>query len=478
MRAGSRSRGGGSGDRLLSTGIPALDQILRGGLPPYSMVAVAGLPGTGKTTLAQQILFANARAGNKGVYLTTFSESPMKAARYQSGFSFFDAAQFGESVIYMDIGQTIRKEGLSPALDVIAEALRDLQPQIVVVDSFKAIHDLAPSTQEMRTFIYDLAIELSAMQATTLLVGEYTENDLATLPELAIADGIVWLYSELRNEQQLRFLRVLKLRGVDYLTGAYNFSIGKDGIEIYTLDDVTVAETVLRGEPIPTGTPALDALLHGGIPRGTPTLVTGAAGTGKSTLALQYVYRGAMESGEPALYVTYEETPEQLIANAENFGWDLRPLIERGLLHIEYTPLAQVNPNAQAQRIRARIRELGTQRVVIDSLTMLLQQFDRPDVMRQFVYRLVSIFRNAACTALLISDPPIGSDAVSRFGVEESIVDGVIVLRLARGGEERLRQRTLEIYKMRGVAHAMGEHTMRISGHGLQVFPRIEEAVR
>jgi circadian clock protein KaiC len=475
MRMG-RTRG--KSDRRLSTGIAPLDQILRGGLPPYAVVCIAGLPGSGKTTLAQQILFATARAGNSGVYLTTFSESPMKAARYQSGFSFFDASQFGESVTYMDIGQTIRKEGLTAALDVIVDALRELQPTLVVVDSFKAIHDLAPSVQEMRTFIYDLAIELSAMQATTLLVGEYTEEDIAHLPELAIADGIFWLYSELRNDQQLRFLRVLKMRGVNYMTGAYNFTIGKDGLEIFTLDEIKADPDILRGEPIPTGLPTLDALLRGGIPRGTPSLLTGAAGTGKSTLGLQCLYRGAVDRHEPGMYISYEETPEQIVANAARFGWDLRPLIEQGLLRIEYTALTEVNPNEQAQRIQARLQEMGARRAVIDSLTMLLQQFERSDAMRQFVYRLVSIFRNAGCTALLISDPPIGSTAISRFGVEESIIDGVIILRIITGAEERMRQRTLEIYKMRGVAHAMGEHTMTISARGLQIFPRIEEMIR
>ncbi|GAC1450835.1 MAG: hypothetical protein PVSMB4_10080 [Ktedonobacterales bacterium] len=475
MRTG-RTRG--SSGRRLSTGIAPLDQILRGGLPPYAVVCVAGLPGSGKTTLAQQILFANAHAGNTGVYLTTFSESPMKAARYQSGFSFFDASQFGESVTYMDIGQTIRKEGLTAALEVIVDALRELQPTLVVVDSFKAIHDLAPSVQEMRTFIYDLAIELSAMQATTLLVGEYTEDDIAHLPELAIADGIFWLYSELRNDQQLRFFRVLKMRGVNYMTGAYNFTIGKDGLEIFTLDEMKVDPDILRGEPIPTGLPTLDALLRGGIPRGTPALLTGAAGTGKSTLGLQYLYHGAVDHREPGMYISYEETPEQIVANAARFGWDLRPLIEQGLLRIEYTPLTEANPNEQAQRIQARLQEMGARRAVIDSLTMLLQQFERADVMRQFVYRLVSIFRNAGCTALLISDPPIGGTAISRFGVEESIIDGVIILRIVTGAEARMRQRTLEIYKMRGVAHAMGEHTMTITARGLQIFPRIEEMIR
>ena len=161
---------------LFTTGIAPLDRILGGGIPPYSVVILAGEPGAGKTILSQQILFANATPERKAVYLTTLSESPMKTTRYQSMFSFFDPTKFGESVIYMDVGQLIRKQGLAQAADNIADHVREIQPQVVVIDSFKAIHDLAQSVSEMRTFIYDLAIEFSAMQSTTLLVGEYTRG--------------------------------------------------------------------------------------------------------------------------------------------------------------------------------------------------------------------------------------------------------------------------------------------------------------
>ena len=107
------------------------------------------------------------------------------------------------------------------------------------MDSFKAIHDLAPSPQEMRTFVYDLAIDLSTMRATSLLVGEYTEDNIARMPEFAVADGIIHLYTEVRNDQLQRYLRVLKMRGVDHLTGAFNFTLKPSGLEIYTLVDET-----------------------------------------------------------------------------------------------------------------------------------------------------------------------------------------------------------------------------------------------
>jgi circadian clock protein KaiC len=282
----------------------------------------------------------------------------------------------------------------------------------------------------------------------------------------------------MRNDQLQRYLRVLKMRGVDHLTGAYNFDLKPSGLEIYTLVDEQVRPDAVRGEPISSGIPQFDELLRGGIRRGTPLLLSGAAGTGKSTFALQYLYKGAQEYGEPGVYFSYEETPDQIIATAEHFGWDLVPLLESGLLRIEHTPLPRINTSEQVLRIRDVVRAAGARRVVVDSLSMLLHRVERPDIIRQIVYQLCAVLRNAGATALLISDPPANSTALSRYGVEESIIDGAVILRIVPGSEERTRQRTLEIYKMRGVAHASGEHTMKITSRGIALYPRVEELVR
>ena len=201
----------------------------------------------------------------------------------------------------------------------------------------------------------------------------------------------------------------------------------------------------MRGEPIPSGIPQFDDLLRGGIRRGTPVLLSGAAGTGKSTFALQYLYKGATEYGEPGVYFSYEETPDQISANAEHFGWDLAPLLASGRLRIEHTPLPEVNTSEQTLRIRDIVRESGARRVVVDSLSMLLHRVEQPDIIRQIIYQLCTVLRNAGATTLLISDPPANSTALSRYGVEESIIDGAVILRIVPGGEQRTRQRTLEI---------------------------------
>jgi circadian clock protein KaiC len=466
-------RGAGT---LFTTGIAPLDRILGGGIPPYSVVILAGEPGTGKTILSQQILFANATPERRAVYLTTLSESPMKTTRYQSMFSFFDPTKFGESVIYMDVGQLIRKQGLAQAADNIADQVREIQPQVIVIDSFKAIHDLAGSVSEMRTFIYDLAIEFSAMQSTTLLVGEYSREDIARMPEFAVADGIIWLYTQNRDDKQERFLQIVKMRGADHDSGAFNFAVRQNGINIFAPQWVAPPDlSATRGDQVKTGIPELDGLLRGGIPRGSPFLVSGEAGTGKTTLGMQFIYRGAAEHGDNAVYFSYEETPAQIRESASRFGFDFKALEEQGKLQIHYTPLPEVNAYEELIRMSDAIQSISAKRAVIDSLTMLTHRVEDRGEIRRYVYQLTAMLKSNGCTALITTDPPVGSGEVSRYGVEESIIDGVLVLKLVR--EKRGRQRYLEVYKLRGVNHSSGDHLMRITSEGIQLFPRAEEVV-
>lgn len=464
-----------TGLRRFSTGIAELDQMLGGGVPAYSVIVLAGEPGTGKSILSQQMLFSGAAAGRKGLYLSTLSESPLKSARYQSEFDFFDPERFGDSVVYMDVGETIRRQSLAKAVDVITAALGEHQPQVVVVDSFKAIHDMAQSAREVRTFAYDLAVELSAIQATTFLVGEYEAEDIGRAPEFAVADGIVWLTLERHEGGARRFLRILKMRGVNHQTVPVSFEITRSGIRLYALPSLVPASGRRLGRPLSSGVPALDDLLRGGIPHATTMLVSGEAGAGKTTFGLQFLMAGA-RSGQKCLYFSYEQPVEELIASARTFGWDLEPQLQSGALQIAYTPLPLVNPDREVLRILAAVDGQGIDRVVIDSLTMLMHGIDRPEVVRRYVYSLITLLGNAGVTALINTDPPAGSGLISRFGVEESLVDSVLVFRTRT--ESRERKRYVEVHKLRGANHASGESLMRIGKAGIAVFPRSEEATR
>lgn len=461
------------GLKRFPTGISALDAMLGGGLPTYALVVVAGEPGTGKTILTQQMLFANAAAGRRGLYLTTLSESPIKAARYQSEFTFFEPERFGEEVVYMDIGEVIRRESLSRGVELIAEQLRKTQPSLVVVDSFKAIHDLAPSPRDMRTFVYDLAVELSAVQTTTALVGEYELEDVAQKPEFAVADGILWLSLDYApGGTSRRHLRIVKMRGVSHPAEPSSFEIGASGINLFGLPQVAPEPSAAAASAVtPTGVPGLDELMRGGVPGSGPLLVSGEAGAGKTTLGLQFLHHGA-RLGERGIFFSYEESPEQLASDARGFGFDFGSYLKKGLIEIQYTPLPRLNIEEQIHLIQDRLSATGAKRAVVDSLTMLFHSIESADVARRQVYCITTLFKNARCAAMLDTDPPAGSGLISRFGVEESIIDGVLVLKLVREGRER--RRYLEVYKMRGVNHAGGDNPMKITSRGMVVYPRME----
>jgi circadian clock protein KaiC len=217
----------------LSTGSAPLDAILGGGIPAGSVTVVAGEPGAGKTVFTLQTLFHHARQGKKCFYFTTLSEPALKIIRYMQLFSFFDARLVEERVVFADLGSTLRQDGAEKALTQIIQYVESEEPDLVAIDSFKAIHDLLPSAAHGRAFVYDLAVGMAAWGATTLLVGEYTLEDIGVAPEFAIADGIVRLSNEREALTTARQFEIVKMRGANYVTGRHFFEIGADGLSFY-----------------------------------------------------------------------------------------------------------------------------------------------------------------------------------------------------------------------------------------------------
>ncbi len=234
MKQGGEKQHGGSHAVIekIITGIPGLDQILKGGIPRFSTLLIAGKPGTGKTILTQNILFNNA-GDHKVLYITTLSEPQIKVLRYQQQFAFFDSSKVMDSVIFRDLGSTIRQKGVLEALSAIDALVREHQPALLAIDSFKAIGDILATPNDFRNFIADLTIRLSVWECTALLVGEYAEDSLENQPEAAIVDGIMYLYGTEERKRQKRYLRVLKMRGTDYIAGEHDLHISGTGVEVY-----------------------------------------------------------------------------------------------------------------------------------------------------------------------------------------------------------------------------------------------------
>ena len=197
----------------ISTGVKSLDLILNGGIPRYSVNILGGPPGSGKTILAQQIVFQNASPEQKVPYLITTSEPTIKLLRYQQQFSYFDLSKINSgAVMYFNIADALSQGGLGQVAKVIRQYVEEYNPAILAIDSFKAIHDLVTEPSEIREFGYDLANLLSIGQCTTFLIGEYTHEDISNAPIFAIADGIIMMESERQGLQDIRNLNVVKMR--------------------------------------------------------------------------------------------------------------------------------------------------------------------------------------------------------------------------------------------------------------------------
>lgn len=455
----------------LKTGVKSLDEILDGGLPKGSAIIVSGPPGTGKTTLTQQICFHNASEKNRVLYFSTLSEPAAKSLRYLQQFEFFDPKKLGTAVHFVDLGVIARSEGLAEASALMMEHVKKVKPAIVVVDSFKVFDDLAKSNEERRKFSYEVAVNLMAWEATAFLIGEYARDDFERNPLFSVVDGLISLSERESSGENQRFLRVVKMRGAHHSRDEHAFLMRSSGIEIFP-PRVSIRREDNAGGPTArctTHNTNLDAIIGPGIPWGSSVLISGVAGTGKTVLSLEFLYRGAL-AGEKGIFFSFEETEERLRATARGLGWKLDREIERGMVEIVFIPQPDIMVEAHLMMIRERVETMGAKRVVLDSVSVFLHKVRDPQLNREKVFHLCSVIQNAQAVGFLATDIPYGSTQISRFGVEETVVDGVILLSSTEEGFER--QRYIEIYKMRNTAHLKGRHNIVIGSDGVSIFPR------
>ncbi|MGZ3684912.1 MAG: RAD55 family ATPase [Bdellovibrionota bacterium] len=465
-------------DERIITGVRNLDAILSGGLPRGTLTVIAGTPGSGKTILSQQIAFNNATPASPVLFFQTLSEPTAKTLRYVRQFSLFDPKKLEDgSVQFVDLGEIMRADGLEKAISLLMTHLKRVKPAFVVIDSFKVFEDLARSDEELRKFTYEVAVILMGWECTALLLGEFSPEDIDTNPLFSIVDGIIYMKSLSVAGEQQRFVQVIKMRGTDHSRDEHAFSINSSGIEIYaprvTIRRLPDSDRMVTGnEPARAklGIPTLDALLGDGIPFGSSLLVSGVAGTGKTILSLEFIYRGAKEFGHKGIYFSFEETTERLIAAGKGMGWDIESEIEKGNIEIVFVPQTEILVEKHLLMMKDRIDSLKAKRVAIDSVSVFVHKIKDPQIVREKIFQLGTLVQMAQGIGFFATDIPYGTNAISRFGVEETVIDGVILLTSTENG--MARERFLEIYKLRNIAHVNGRHRMFIEHDGVKVKTR------
>lgn len=460
----------------VSTGNEGLDIILRGGLPAERLYLLEGAPGSGKTTLALQFLREGVRQGERALYITlseTREELAVVAASHGWDIDEFDVFEFSsasdvfgdgrdQSILHpweMELGETVR---------LIQDEVEKVQPKRVVFDSLSEMRLLAQDSLRYRRQVLALKQFFAGRDATVILVDDMSGSESGRDAHLhSLAHGVITLERlTLDFGAARRRVQVQKLRGVDFIAGYHDLTIRKGGLDIYPRLIASSYHAAFIGEPTPSGVAELDSLLSGGPLRGTSTLVTGPAGSGKTTIALQYL-DAACRRGEPCTVYEFDERIGTLLARAKAFNIDLQAHMDAGCLVIQQIDPAEISPGEFTARVRREVEVRKSRMIVIDSLNGYMAAMPQEQQLILQMHELLSYLSQQGVVTFLIN-PQHGLVGTMSTNLNISYVaDAVLLLRFFEA-EGRIRK-AISVIKNRGGMHEDTIRELRIDAGGVRV---------
>jgi circadian clock protein KaiC len=466
----------------LATGVPGLDAILGGGLPEFSFNLILGPPGSGKTTLAHQIMFALATKERPALFFTVLGEPPLKMLRYQQQFSFFDAAKINESIRFVNLSDDVSTGNFDEVLARIIKEVAASSPGLVFVDSFRSVmleaRNQPQGTLSLQQFIQQLGIHLSSWQATTFLVGEYLSAS-DPHPIFTVADGLLSLDQIVHRNSMVRQMQVLKMRGQATRPGMQTFRISSAGIEVFPAalvrDDSGAAQEPVGSHRtkarVPMGVPGLDEMLGGGLPSGYSMLVAGPSGSGKTILATAFLAEG-VRRGEAGVIVAFEQTPSQSRTRT------IDDMVRAGQVGLINTRSLDLSIDEIVQHLVGLIHRMKAKRVVIDSLSgfeLAVAPTFREDF-RESLFRMVAVLSSLDVTVVMTSELEDRYTDL-RFSPYGSafLTDAIIVERYIEI-ESRLK-RVMAVVKLRGSAHSNELRQFEITDAGILIGEPLRDYV-
>jgi len=463
-------------DEIAPTGIAGLDEVLRGGLPRHQMYFVQGDPGAGKTTLSFQFLLEGVRRGEKVLYVT-LSASARDLGRVArshgweiEGIDIYEQFQTGEATdttlfrpAEIELGKTVK---------AILDAIDARQPDRVVIDSLGEIRLLSESVVRYRRQLLNLKEFFRERQITALVLDDLTVA-AGDSEVQGLAEGVITLsVSAPMYGNTRRRLEVVKLRGVAFRGGYHDFTIEKGGLMVFPRLAADQHHAKAQEGVVHSGIPEIDALVGGGLERGSTTMIMGPAGVGKSSLALQFT-TSAAAAGERVAFFIFEEHRTVFLKRAASLGFDLPKLIDAGRLLVHQIDPAEMSTGEFAYAVRTAVENDESSIIVIDSLNGYFNAMPEEHFLTLHLHELLSYLTEAGATALLIVSQH-GALGTVHSPVDVSyLADAVILLRYyeTRGAFRR----AISMLKKRTSAHEQTVRDYQLTSKGVRVGAVLEE---
>ena len=454
------------------TGISGLDQILAGGLPRGRVTLVAGSAGAGKTLLGMNFLVAGARQYDEPGVLMTFEESAAKVALNvrSLGFDIDELVRTGQLVVLafrVDPSEIVQAGvfDFEPIFAILDDAIKQVGAKRVVLDTIEVIFGAFGDDAIVRSELIRLVRWLDDRGVTVILTGERGNGDNNSLTrhgiEEYVTDCVIVLDHRVSAEISTRRLRVVKYRGSAHGTNEYPFLISARGFTVLPITSVAL-DYAASEERVSTGIPRLDHMLGGGMFRGSTLMVSGAAGTGKTSVGASVV-DSACARGERALMVLLEESPDQVVRNMRSLGLDLRPWVEAGLLRIWAARPSAFGLETHLAILAGLIEEEKPSVAVLDGITSLSNGILTTELASS-VARQIDLLKSRGITSVITA---LGQgEDVNAMSVS-AMVDTWLQLRNIEANGER--NRLLFVLKSRGTAHSNQVREFVLTDHGVEL---------
>jgi circadian clock protein KaiC len=464
----------------ISTGSIGLDHILGGGLDADRVYLIEGRPGTGKTTLALQFLLDGVREGERCLYVT-LSESERElqavAARHGWNLTGVDVFELVPPEASLDPNQELTlfhpaEMELSETTKSVLDQVTRINPRRVVFDSLSEMRLLSQNSLRYRRQILALKNFFAGRRCTVILLDDLSSND-HDLQLHSIANGVITLEQlSLDYGAERRRLRVVKMRGMRYRGGYHDFTIETGGLAIYPRLIAAEHHKAFLGELTSTGSSELDALLGGGIERGTSLLLIGGAGVGKSSIALTYAMSAAIRDETVSIFA-FDEGLGTVFARANGLGMPLQRHVDSGQIRVQQVDPAEMSPGEFAHMVHHSVQQDGVRVVIIDSLNGYMNAMPEERFLVLQMHELLSTLNQlGVVTILVLAQHGLMGPMQTPLDISY-LSDAVLMLRYFEAGG-RVR-RAISVVKKRSGPHEDAIREFRLTGQGVTVGPPLTD---